>query len=62
MIWGSRKNRRNRRMRSSVHSVIETIRDFLDGTGGRWDWDDFISLPTGYPVGGCAAILFSCFE
>jgi hypothetical protein len=21
------------------------IRDFLDGTGGKWDWDDFISLP-----------------
>ena len=28
--------------------VIQTIRDFLDGTGGPWDWDDFISIPTGY--------------
>ncbi len=28
--------------------VIQTIRDFLEGTGGKWDWDDFISLPTGY--------------
>ena len=29
--------------------VIQTIRQFLDGTGGDWDWDDFISCPTGYP-------------
>lgn len=29
--------------------VIQTIREFLEGTGGKWDWDDFISLPTGYP-------------
>lgn len=29
--------------------TIETIRNFLDGTGGDWDWDDFISLPLGYP-------------
>jgi hypothetical protein len=29
--------------------VIQTIRDFLNGTGGPWDWDDFISCPTGYP-------------
>ena len=29
--------------------VVKTLRDFLDGTGGKWDWDDFISIPTGYP-------------
>jgi len=29
--------------------VIQTIRDFLDDTGGQWDWDDFISIQTGYP-------------
>lgn len=29
--------------------AIETIRNFLDGTGGKWDWDDFISIPLGYP-------------
>jgi hypothetical protein len=29
--------------------TIQTIRDFLDGTGGAWDWDDFVSCPTGYP-------------
>jgi hypothetical protein len=28
--------------------AIETIRNFLDGTGGAYDWDDFISLPLGY--------------
>lgn len=26
--------------------VIRTIRDFLDGTGGAGDWDDFISCPS----------------
>lgn len=25
------------------------IRDFLDGTGGKWDWDDFISAKTDDP-------------
>lgn len=29
--------------------VIRTIKEFLDGTGGPWDWDDFISFRTGYP-------------
>jgi hypothetical protein len=29
--------------------AIESIRNFLDGTGGKWDWDDFISLPLRYP-------------
>ena len=25
--------------------VAGYIGDFLDGTGGEWDWDDFISVP-----------------
>lgn len=29
--------------------VVDTIRDFLAGTGGDWDWDDFISCPIPYP-------------
>jgi hypothetical protein len=29
--------------------VIEAIRDFLEDSGGVWDWDDFISLPCRYP-------------
>jgi hypothetical protein len=24
--------------------VQTIIRQFLDGTGGKWDWDDFISI------------------
>ena len=24
--------------------VAEILEDFLDGTGGPWDWDDFISV------------------
>jgi hypothetical protein len=32
----------------SVHltraDVVKIIRDFLDGTGGAHDWDDFLSL------------------
>jgi hypothetical protein len=30
--------------------AIDAIRNFLNGTGGDWDWDDFISIPPGYPV------------
>jgi len=29
------------RTKSEVASIIE---QFLDGTGGKWDWDDFCSL------------------
>jgi hypothetical protein len=29
--------------------AIGSIRDFLEGAGGKWDWDDFISIPTGFP-------------
>ncbi len=25
--------------------VAGYIRDFIDGTGGEWDWDDFTSVP-----------------
>jgi hypothetical protein len=25
--------------------VARRIRQFLDGTGGEWDWDDFTSFP-----------------
>ena len=25
--------------------VADVIESFLDGTCGRWDWDDFISVP-----------------
>lgn len=29
--------------------AIDTIRNFLNGTGVDWDWDDFTSIPLGYP-------------
>jgi hypothetical protein len=25
--------------------VARYLRDFIDGTGGVWDWDDFTSVP-----------------
>jgi hypothetical protein len=28
----------------SKADVRRTIAEFLAGTGGRWDWDDFISI------------------
>ena len=29
--------------------VAGFLRDFSDGTGGDWDWDDFISVRLAYP-------------
>lgn len=28
----------------TAEEVARYLRDFLDGTGGEWDWDDFISI------------------
>lgn len=25
--------------------VLNVIKSFVNGTGGEWDWDDFISIP-----------------
>jgi hypothetical protein len=33
----------------SAHEVAGFIRDFIEGTGGEWDWDDFISVPIKAP-------------
>ncbi len=30
--------------------VEKYLRDFLDGTGGDYDWDDFISIPCTHPA------------
>jgi hypothetical protein len=35
------------RKREEVAQIIE---DFLNGTGGRWDWDDFCSSPIDDPA------------
>lgn len=29
--------------------VGQILRGFLDGSGGEWDWDDFISIPLADP-------------
>ena len=33
----------------SADEVLRYLRDFLDGTGGPWDWDGFISIPIADP-------------
>jgi hypothetical protein len=45
-VFGKRKTPSYEEQRAYV---VLSIRDFLDGTGGDWDWDDFTSFPTGYP-------------
>jgi hypothetical protein len=30
--------------------VEKTLQSFLDGTDGKWDWDDFVSVPIKDPV------------
>lgn len=32
-------------MRDGPDDVATRLRDFLTGTGGPWDWDDFTSIP-----------------
>lgn len=29
--------------------VVKTISEFLDGTGGDWDWGDFLDIRIDYP-------------
>lgn len=38
----------NRRQQDAAY-VAQTIRTFLDGTSGDWDWDDFTSCAFGDP-------------
>jgi hypothetical protein len=33
----------------TVAEVAGFIRDFIEGTGGEWDWDDFVSVPITNP-------------
>jgi hypothetical protein len=34
-----------RPIQRSAPEVAAYLRDFIDGTGGDWDWDDFTSIP-----------------
>lgn len=34
----------------TAKDVESYLRDFLDGTGGDWDWDDFTSIPITDPT------------
>lgn len=38
-----------RPMKRSPEEVARYLRDFLNETGGDWDWDDFISIPIADP-------------
>ena len=33
----------------SADEVVNYLRDFIEGTGGEWDWDDFTSEPIKNP-------------
>ena len=41
--------RPNRTRERTPNEVAGYLRDFLDGTGGEWDWDDFTSVPITAP-------------
>lgn len=34
----------------TAQDVESYLRDFLEGTGGDWDWDDFTSIPITDPT------------
>ncbi|UIJ44828.1 hypothetical protein LZK98_17495 [Sphingomonas cannabina] len=38
-----------RPVKRTPDEVARYLRDFLNGTGGPWDWDDFISIPIADP-------------
>ncbi len=35
----------SRRVERSKDEVQKILQTFLDGTDGKWDWDDFVSIP-----------------
>lgn len=36
-------------MNRTPEEVVQYLRDFLNGTGDPWDWDDFVSIPIADP-------------
>ena len=37
-------------MTQEMDEAMVTIREFLDGTGNMWEWDDFLSVPPRDPA------------
>jgi hypothetical protein len=48
MLWRRKESTKPRYEEQRAY-VIRTMPDFLDGTGGKWARDDFISIRAGYP-------------
>jgi hypothetical protein len=40
---------RNKKVDLTREQVAVTIQNFLDGSGGQWDWDDFLSFQIADP-------------
>ena len=38
-----------RLMKRTPQEVVGYLRDFIEGTGGDWDWDDFVSIQIADP-------------
>jgi hypothetical protein len=38
-----------RPMKRTPEEVVGYLRDFVDGTGGEWGWDDFVSIQIADP-------------
>ena len=38
-----------RPMKRTPQEVVGYLRDFIEGTGGDWDWDDFVSIQIADP-------------
>jgi hypothetical protein len=47
-------------MRRTTEEVIREIKNFLDGGGGAYDWDDFLAFPI--PDQRLDAIRIECAE
>jgi len=47
-------------MERSAQEVIAIIEDFAEGTGGTWDWDDFVSIRIRDPL--LESIRIECAE
>jgi len=37
-------------VKRTAAEVVKYLRDFIDGTGAEWDWDDFESVPIDDPA------------